>query len=839
MNLRALLVGLALGALLSYSRAPLGLDPSSMACATAFDSALFRAGALAVCALVFLPFCRQFAAGVGGGALLAGCALGFGLHALVMAPGLSPGSMLDWLAALALSSAAVIALSRRAPRSEVDPMPAPLRRVQVGWFLCGLGAATAFEASARPVRLMGGARAEDEGIFALMLLAWIALGALAFAPLWSRRTWSAPLAAAACALAAASCLEPLGFLSLVSDRDSLEVFSRRFGVELSEQGMLQWDALIGARCFALPGLLAGAGLASLRSRASWAALLAGAALAALAFPSLVRATAADMPGSNLGIQSLAELARLPALRVAIGASLAAVGAGLAIFRAREVAPAARAALAAVALLAALVPWMVSRPSALPISPWLRFAIVPEFARELPEGLLTVEPGPGPSTVVTLDRRRLTPLAAEQAGEDAQFEASLQLARTPQPRVLLMGPMTPARWILLRGRGISTVHRAWVGAAFSSQIESLLLGDLPVLSGESAPPGAWERLARDSQLLIAPAVEGGGSAGLPRALAEFSGPAVAWIRAVDAAAERAWGSEVIPAMGRLMDLSIGLVQRGADPAADADPGFLAGDPLSLGPPWRRLRERAQERDFASMVASARRLARASLGTPRGQLGEALHELLLAQVRSSPYETPSQAVELPAAALAQLREAVLAGRPRVLGLFEKRLVEFVAKTLSDKRELEALLDEIAPIAAGFAPWPTLERAVARADWELADYESAAARLEVAAAGAPYDLALGTWRAEALLRAGRAAAAVQVWDALLQIQPGRPDFARWRAIAMARAGDPGAREALMDALASQPEDPLLRGHLDLHGPPPPLPPPLGGSLPGELPPAHPSDH
>jgi len=836
MKPRALLVGLILGATLSFSRAPAGLDPASMAVAEASDSALFRAGALAVCALVFLPSARLFAAGVGGSSLLAGCALGFGVHAL-SAPGLTPGSVLAWIAVLALSLAGAFALARRAPAAQAPPEPAPPRVVLAGWLLCGLGAATAFEASARPLRLMGGARALDDGLFALTLLAWMALGALAFAPLWARKSWSAPLAAAACALAAASCLELLGFLGLVSDRDALESFSRRFGIELSEQGMLHWDALLGARSFALPGLLAGAGLAALRARASWTALLAGAALAALLFPTLVRATVPGTPDSGTGLESLRELARLPGLRVAIGASLAGVGAGLAILGARGVAAAARASCAALALLAALLPWVLSRPSALPISPWLRFAIVPEFVRELPEGLLSVEPAPGPSTVVCLDRRRLTPLMTEQAGEDAQLEASLQLARSAQPRVLLMGPMTPARWVLLRGRGIPSVHRAWIGAEFAPQIESLLLGDLPPLPGESVPAAEWERVARDSELLIAPAVEAGGSAGLPRALDDFEGPAAVWIRAVDAAAEREWGSEVLLAVGRLQDLAIGLVQRDAGQAPGADPGFAAGESLALGAPWRRLRERSQERDFALTTASARRLARANLGTPRGPLGEALHELMLVQVRSSPYETPSQAVELPAPVIRQLREALLSIRS--LGLFERRLVEFVAKTLSDKRELEILLDEIAPIAAGFAPWPVLERAVARADWELGDYEGAAARLELAASAAPYDLALGIWRAEALLRADRAAEAVQAWDALLQIQPGRHDLLRWRAIAMARAGDPGAERAISDVLASQPEDPLLRGHFQLQGPPPPLPPPLAGSLPGELPPAHPADH
>jgi tetratricopeptide (TPR) repeat protein len=837
MKLRALLLGLLLGGLLSFSRAPAGLDAASLASAGAADSALFRAAALLLCALVFSPLCRVFAAGVGAASLLCGAALGFAAHALAWSAAPTPASTAGWIAGLGLCALLVCAIGRTSPVSTAQTSPATAHGSTLGWLLCGLGVATALEATARPLRLMGGARVADESVFAALFLAWIALGALAFAPLLGRRAWGPLLGAVLLSLAALSCLEALGFLAGISDRSGLERFAGRYGLGLSDHGGLGFDALLGARCFALPGLAAGVGLAALGARAPWSALLSGAAIAALLFPSLVSATLADLPTGSVA-ESLRELARQPALRAALGASCCGIGAAFVLAGSRSVGVAVRAVGCVSVLLFALAPWVVSRPAVLPISPWLRFAVAPEFVRELPEGLLTVEPAPGPSLVVCLDRRRLTPLSSEQAAEDAQMHASLALVSTPAPRVLLNGPLTAARWTLLRGRGVQTVHRVWAGAAFGREIENLLVGELPALAGESALPEECLRLSRASDVLIAPAVEGGNPAGLARALGELDIPAVAWLRAIDGAAEREWGDNVFLTLGRLQDLAVGVTQEGSSARAPALSAFRAGSRVSLGAPWARLRMRLQEREFHSLRACGERLARASRGTPQAAWTSALEELLDAQVRSSPYETPAQSVELPAEALGRLSEAAMAPRAE-LASFERALLEFIARTLAEKRELESLLVDFAPIAERFAPWPALERALARADWEIFDYESAAQRLELARTEWPYDLKLGTWHAEALLRAGRAAEAVKAWESLLRIQPNRREFLRWRAIALARAGDPLARAALLAELSVRPDDPLLSSHLDPSGPLAVLPAPVAGILPGEVAENDPDEH
>ena len=835
MKVRVLLVGLLLGLLLAFSRAPLGLGLGAASVVGAWDSALFRAGALAVCACAFLPGLRLFAAGIHSPTLLGGSALGFALPTLVLPVEFAPDSRSSWIEVLVVALAALVLLTRRPPKVSGAAEPKISKIALTGYFACGLGAASAFEATSRPLRLMGGARAQDDAVFALAGLAWLAVGAMAFAPLWSGRVWRTPLAVALIALASASCLESLGFLELISTRDPLEQFVRRYGLDLSQQGMLAWDALLGARCFALPGLIAGAALGALRSRASWCALLCGAATATLAFPTLVRATVEALPVAMNADDPLGALAFLPAQRVAWAALVAALGASVAAFVAvRSAAPSrvAQALLASLILCAAIVPWTVRHPAALPLSPWARFAIVPDFVRELPEGLLTVESAPGPTTVVTLDRRRLTPLATEQTCDDAQIDTSLALAGVPAPRVLLLGPLTAARWVLLRGRGIETVHRVWIGAPYAAEIERLLVGDLPATAGESAPSEELERLARASDLLIAPAVEGGGLVGLPATLDGFDVPTVAWIRAVDGAATGTWERVVTLAIWRFEDLAIGLANHSALNAAGGNAlnWFAPGEPCKPVSPLMNLRTRPLERSLSNLRCMAERLAVATAGLANAPLSAALRDLLAAQVRSSPYENSAQAVELPQAALTNLCTACMLEPNSGPRLFAKHLAEFVASTLSDKREVEPLLQDFAPLAERFAPWPTLERAIARGDWELLDYAAAATRLKLAANAAPYDLRLGAWHAEALLRAGHPAEAAEVWERMLNVQPGRRDFARWRAIALARAGAAGAGEAVEAALLIDPEDELLRSHVGMKFPTAPLPPPIAGVLPGE---------
>ena len=80
--------------------------------------------------------------------------------------------------------------------------------------------------------------------------------------------------------------------------------------------------------------------------------------------------------------------------------------------------------AGLAVSVAAVPWILPQRAATLFSPWYQVTIEPELVIEAPEGLLTVEPTRSGTAVATLDRRRLTPLAEEEAADEQCLDAAL-------------------------------------------------------------------------------------------------------------------------------------------------------------------------------------------------------------------------------------------------------------------------------------------------------------------------------------------------------------------------------------------------------------------------------
>ena len=149
----------------------------------------------------------------------------------------------------------------------------------------------------------------------------------------------------------------------------------------------------------------------------------------------------------------------------------------------------------------------------------------------------------------------------------------------------------------------------------------------------------------------------------------------------------------------------------------------------------------------------------------------------------------------------------------------LWEDLAELLADKRMPAELDRHVAPLASAWAPWPALEVALARADFELLDPGSAAERLQRALEVEPYDLDLQVMRGWALLLAGRSAEAVGQLRAANELQPGRPDVQRVLAMAMVHAGMPEGLASIEGLVLDNPEDEELKAYLQ-PGPPPPLP-------------------
>jgi hypothetical protein len=814
---RTLVYALCAGFLLSASRAPLGLELATIPAATAWQCAIFRFGGLLAVALSLGRSARWFGARVPILTLLLGCTAGFAVHGLLAAGRFEIQSWLGWIAVLAVGSQALYWLARRprelgedAPSAE---SPAPSWLARSGLFLAGLGVALALEATARPLRLLGGARPEDDTLFALTLLACISIGAMAFGPLLVHGERSAGLLSAGLAAAAASCMFALAFLGDLSTRGGLDAYVRLFGIDLSLQGTLPYDLLIGARTFVVPGFVLGAALYCVRDRAELSSVLAGAACAMLALPLVIQWTVD--PGETFF------LAELPAQRVLIGTVCAALGAVLALSSARKTALSARFAGIAVALIATVAAALAIRTRALPISPWEKFPIEPTWMRELPEGLVTVEPSKGGALVVTLDRRRLTPLAGEERGDELRLTDSVGSQARLTGRVLLHGQLTPSRALALRALGATAIDRTAPWHACMAEIEALLFDQGPLPAGEILAPGRAP--STPPELTIVPSVQGPSPA-TRAVLALDDGPGsprvVAWLRGDQSIAARDWSDRVLLTIPSIDELGVGVLGGDAAAWASAAPELLPASDWQLSlTPQARMRLRCFERDHAALALTTRRLAHGTEGSPHAKLTKGLAILCAAQVRSSPYETGSQAVELDTSALELLREGTLS-RPadRPLPTFERELWEFLAKVLAQKREIDLIDTFIEPVAKARFPWPALERALAKADWEALDYAAAAGRLERVIAASPYDVQLHRWRAEALLLAERPAEAAAELQSALAIQPARPDLERELAVALARARDPTAHQRIEALLAANPADEELRSYLG-PGPFPPL--------------------
>jgi tetratricopeptide (TPR) repeat protein len=783
-TLRPLGLGAVLGLALALGRAPLGVDLISTSAVAASEAFAWRGFALAGVALV-LGRCAGSRPRLGTIAL--GAALAFALHAALLSDTWRlehPRS--GWLVlAFALVGGWILR-----PRGHALLGPDEQARLglveRLGWLVAGAGAAVALEAVARPLRLLGGAGAVDAQVFAGVFLALLAAGAVCFAGLVPER-----LRPAACALAlvggALACAESLRPLQEWSSRTGLDAFFRdpRWQLDLSHRARLSGEALMGLRTWILPAFALGAALAwaTRGPRAGW--IVFGAALGTALMPAVLTATA----GFERDV-----LDELPSIRVGLGVALAAVGAATAVAGTRSLPALARWVPALLCAGAAGVVLGLPRARVLPLSPWENIPVQPVWMRDTAGGLLTVEHMFEGGRVVTLDRRRLTPTDVELEFDELALRSAWERVDPAlrEPRVLLIGQLTPARARVLRELGAAAIDRSASWHAWMDELEVLLF------DGDPRPPGAIlgaRELARSGpwDLIVAPAVAG--DAPVVRAEDPEQGPRVVWCSARSDLARRDWGERVGLSLSGLEDFLIAPRQ----PA-----GVRAARPGGGPAPWRRLMLREIERGQAQVAATLERLARGAADSEHAALAEGLALHAAAQRRSSPWESQAQAIELDARALELLAQAALAEPPDA---FVRALWNELAHILVEKRAV-ALTEELLPeLARRWAPWWQLERALARASLELLDPDGAAESLLRVVAERPLDLDARLECAVALSMAGRPAEAVAQLEAIEAVQPDRRDVRRLLAMELARLGDARAGPLLERLLAEDPDDEQLR--------------------------------
>jgi len=838
---RALAYGALAGALASALRAPPGLSWTELPAVAGTTSGILGAAALLAAALWLDGRRKAFRGGLAMGWMLAGAVAGLALHGLWILQRFEPESRLG-LARLLFAGTLllrVVASGARVGRADApagggqraEPDDPWVRRA--GFALAAAGAVASLEALALHVRAVGVGLPEDATVAALAFLALVLVGRVAFGGLLARRGRGDQVLAGGLALAAAATWVGLDFLGSLG-RDDLFGYLRRAGISFVDVGSWRPTALLAAGCLVAPAMVLGAALSGLERPGRLASVLVGAALGRLLAPHV--------------IEALGEATRFPDLAsfgwagrpLAVTTGVAAAGGALALATGRGGLRRRIPGCAALALAAAL-PFALPAPVTWFLSPWSRVPVEPAYVRPTALGIVAVETERRGDRVVTVDRRRVSPTSDEAELDRLCFLQSWRLlppeVRAGEgPRVLFVGQLTPARARLLADLGPLRLERTAPWFDVLAPVEELVFeGERPP-GARIAPHRARARIAAgEYDLVLVPPVHGPlvhplsiyvTPYGIPPApvLGGLEVPrgtiGVVWIDAGAPLAHRGLPPWLLLADDAFLRLTVGAVF--ADELgehADRPVLFPSGEPAARSTAIELLRRRGSDRADAERLRLVERLARASAGTPMGDLlhGLALH--LRAQKPSSPWESLAQRIELTEDELRAYASTRAGARDDP---FLRAHWEGVAWILTEKRRPDLVLAYLEPLSEG-APWERIDRAVARAYLEFDEPASALLHLERALEAQPLDLGLMAEVAACAVDAGRLDRATEALRAGLAIQPGRPDFERALGLALDRAGDPEGRRRLEAYLEAHPHDDEIRAFLAPVGPEPPEPPAL----------------
>ncbi|MEM7311402.1 MAG: hypothetical protein AAF682_32355, partial [Planctomycetota bacterium] len=294
LKLRTLLAGLLAGVLLSILRAPLGLDLVRVPAVDGATAALFRAAPWIVLAGLFGRPARLFERdGVPVATLLFGATLGVALAAFGLDRVLAPQSRFAaGSAALGLAALIWVCVRRPAGGAAAEPddgSEAPRFLEWSALLLAGQGCALSLSCVAYHLRHLGLASTAEDSASAFVFAALVAVGAACFAAGWVRGSRARALLAGGLPLAAAAGLVGAGVMHGFTGPGGLDVYLRRFGLDLSLVGTLRYTALIASVVLVAPALATGAALAGARHRMRLAAVLLGAGVGVAAWPIAVDA----------------------------------------------------------------------------------------------------------------------------------------------------------------------------------------------------------------------------------------------------------------------------------------------------------------------------------------------------------------------------------------------------------------------------------------------------------------------------------------------------------------------------------------------------------------------
>ncbi len=834
--LRRMAHGATAGILLSCLRAPLGLDWTQLVVVQGSTRGLFRALALLALALALAPTRPVMRGGPGAGWLAALCT-GFVLHGLAL--DVTPESRAGYVLTLLCGTLVLRALAGSRANSEQTEQSEPPEAIghgeRLGLFVIGLGCALALETLAHEVRLFTLGTSADDTVVGGVFLALLALGAVAFGPLLAKLAHERTRFAACLAASAAATVAGLLFLSVLS-LDGLHGYLRRFDPILdvlrtldgklggslglaaiptldgASIGTLWTTAILAAAALIAPSFVLGTALGSMRHAGRMVPALVGAAAGLVVLPFLIRARGVPLTSDQLGGASFAwELALVGTSTAAAGLVVVAV-----------TGTTARAAGCACALLVALVPWLRPRLVLWSLSPWSPKPVRPELVWPTAEGLLALESAREGRLVLTLDRKRLTPVAEEEEADERRLRLAWSLLPKKQQagavRALFVGQITPPRARVLASLGTLELDRTapWHGAMAALE-ERLFRGAEPPPGRVVTAAEARAKLKRGDYhwVVAAPAFgpivtwksearEIWGSAEAPR-LTDLELPegtlGIAWMGGDSLVARGTEFEPLILTVERLESFSVGLV-RGLELGAGSAAGPTFRVAGHTGPrPAQILCTMPQLRAFRNERAwTASLRCDAAPELPRGL---ALH--FGAQQLSSPYETRAQQIEIEEDAL----RAFFAAAPEsgALDPLTRVLWEALAWLFTEKRMPEQSLVYLEPLAERFAPWPALDRAVARAYLEVLEPATALRFVERARLALPEDFELLLESARCAQELGDVPGAVAVLEQAYDLYPGRPDVERAVGLALMRCGDARGRKLLERRLAENPDDQELR--------------------------------
>ncbi|MFN0243767.1 MAG: tetratricopeptide repeat protein [Planctomycetota bacterium] len=800
--MRTLLNAAIVGALLSMMRVPLGVDLTQWAAVDPRAAYGVRALALLLAALG-----TWNARGVRTG-WFAALALGFAVHALLVARVWSPASVTELWIVWVL---AVPALLWPRSASETPPQidePRPRLLEMFGLAICGGGVALVLEGVARHLRLFGAGLAQDDSLFALVLVAWIAIGALSFGWL-AASTRPGGIALPVClALAAAGGYASFRVVTSIATSRGLDTYIRRFNLDTSLHGMWKYDALLAASCFVVPALLIGAALSGSKRRERWSSPVLGAAVGVFLVPAIL----ARDPGAVADERELFSAHLIP-----IGTLTAVAGAVVAIFAHMSSTARARGIALAPLLAAALLPAFVRVDAQFVLAPWRVMPVIPDLVFESPAGLITIEPTRGGLAQATLDRRAITP-DTETADDDVQrlmlsVDALPSAVRVrPALRVLLVGQLTPIRSVALLDVGAGSVDRTGAWWESMPRIEAALFGATALPPGEIVAPADARRRIADGRYDLVLALPVEGDAPVPVNLdVPNTTTLVAWAFLDQPLPRRDFGQHVMLYADGLESPTMALLRNaGATPSAEPTSPLIVdpGTPVRTPTPFEWLGLRKFERTHRAHTLAAQRFANAAHGTLDQDLTAGMASFYAAQVHSSQFETREQQTELPADCLELFRSTALARTPNV---FVRKLWEELAEILVGKRWIEEIFRYVQPIAERYAPWPTLEFALARAEIEALDASSARARLEQLSRAHPLQPQYTYWLGRVQRDGGDLVGAAHSWRRVRELAPDDSVVRRELAIVLLRLGEPEGRRLAEEILRASPDDEEMQALLE----------------------------